>query len=431
MSSEINEYTETKDYMKFYNTGLDYWLSDSRNHITFLDKLPVDYYDLNFHPMKGFYLSKIDKYKLPSKIYGDTRSLSEKFVKTHEMRDGRSTGVLLHGNKGSGKTLQAYDLCRYAVEQKNLPVISVNAAYAGKDFNEFIGSIPNAAVIFFDEFEKKYSDSDKQIEFLSLLDGPHSSNKLFCFTINEINKMNNFLMNRPGRIFYSIGYKGLEPNFIYEYAADNLVNKDHCDSFKIYGYIYGENMTFDMLKAIVEEMNYYDVGIKEAIRYLNVQLTPRSAFHQYQIEKIDWYESIYPFNDDDYDYSSKKAFEKYIGFDLKNYELTGEKYMSVNEDFSVNVKMKKDILNELMEEKRKVEDEYRKKGNSDRETKEKYIAYNLISYVTNFSLEFEENNLIDVSSDGLYYKYRSEFGDEITLKREEKASSKTTYDYLL
>ena len=76
------------------------------------------------------------------------------------------------------------------------------------------------------------------------------------------------MKNRPGRIFYSINYKGLEQSFILEYCRDNLLDQSHCESVARIGSIF-PSLNFDTLKALVEEMNRYGESPDEALQMLN------------------------------------------------------------------------------------------------------------------------------------------------------------------
>ena len=58
-------------------------------------------------PASKFYLEQIDNFKLPAKIYGNDHERHATRIITTFMDRDLSTGVLLSGVKGSGKTLRA------------------------------------------------------------------------------------------------------------------------------------------------------------------------------------------------------------------------------------------------------------------------------------------------------------------------------------
>jgi hypothetical protein len=124
-------------------------------------------------------------------------------------------------------------------------------------------------VILFDEFEKVY-DKDDQEKMLTLLDGVYPSKKLFILTCNDKWRIDNHMRNRPGRIFYSLDFKGLEQDFIIEYCTDNLDNTDQIGSVCRVAAMF-DQFNFDMLKALVEEMNRYEETASESMRMLNAK----------------------------------------------------------------------------------------------------------------------------------------------------------------
>jgi hypothetical protein len=179
-----------------------------------------------------------------------------------------STGVMLNGEKGSGKTLLAKMLSIKGYEL-GIPTIVINAPWCGDKFNAFIQMIEQPVIIIFDEFEKVYDEQEQEM-MLTLLDGVYPSKKMFVLTCNDKWRVNNHMRNRPGRIFYSLEYKGLEEDFIREYCEDNLNAKEHIE--KIVG-IAGtfDQFNFDMLKAIVEEMNRYNETPQEVMTMINAR----------------------------------------------------------------------------------------------------------------------------------------------------------------
>jgi hypothetical protein len=91
------------------------------------------------------------------------------------------------------------------------------------------------------------------------------------------------MRNRPGRIFYMMDFVGLTADFIIEYCNDNLVNKSHIDKLVNIATLFSQ-FNFDMLKAVVEEMNRYNEGPEDALRLLNVKPEFDSGKCKYKVE---------------------------------------------------------------------------------------------------------------------------------------------------
>jgi hypothetical protein len=149
-----------------------------------------------------------------------------------------------------------------------VPAIIINHPWHGDEFNQLIQSITQPCIILFDEFEKVY-DRDDQTHVLTLLDGVFPSKKLFILTCNDKYRIDAHMRNRPGRIFYALDYKGLSLEFITEYCNDNLDVVSHTDAVCKVSSLFSE-FNFDMLKALVEEMNRYKETAQQALDMLNV-----------------------------------------------------------------------------------------------------------------------------------------------------------------
>lgn len=250
----------------FLRNGSTFRPSDEAN-LDLHNKLPVGNYIIKEDQFGNMFFETVDSFEFKGKRYGDNIRNSQRILSTFLARDA-STGVMLTGEKGSGKSLLAKMISIEAAEQ-GIPTLIINAPWAGDKFNKFIQDIEQPCVVLFDEFEKVY-DSDGQEQILTLLDGVFPSKKLFMLTCNDKWRVDQHMRNRPGRIFYMIDFKGLDADFIREYCNDNLNNKQHIEKICQIASLFSQ-FNFDMLKALVEEMNRYDESPEDALRMLNVK----------------------------------------------------------------------------------------------------------------------------------------------------------------
>lgn len=248
------------------------------------DALPIANYLFRYDEKKGVWLEKTDSFTIPEKVYGSLGDRTKRILYSFDQRKNQTTGVLLSGYKGSGKTLLARNLCIEA----NLPVISIDTPYNLSLITDVLATISVPFVLLIDEFEKKYPSADDNhrrrdaedlekasASFLSFLDGTSNFQRLVVLTVNNSYKVNPHLLSRPGRVFYHYTYTGMSKDEITSYLDDKLTNKDklqilrnEIDSLAVMG-----SLTFDILQAIVEEVNRYpDVNVHELLKPMNIGL---------------------------------------------------------------------------------------------------------------------------------------------------------------
>lgn len=264
-------------------------------------KLPLGVYLLRYDSMRQvFYLSKTSDFNLPSKMYGDF-SIVDRWLKTYEEKKAKrkNLGVLLSGVKGAGKTLTAELLCKKA----NQPVIMIRSAFVGEGFETFMTNPElGDCTIFIDEFEKTYngstsdgqrnaSTSDGQRNagegLLQLLDGGYTTSHLFIFTVNDQSKMNDFLMNRPSRIYYRSDYSELPEDVIREVGQDRGLSEDDINDLLICAQTLGNNASFDSLISIIEEAKRFGETPSKAAKYLNFKRESSSFSMRIEVENLE------------------------------------------------------------------------------------------------------------------------------------------------
>lgn len=249
----------------------------SKESLDLHEILPVANYVVKVDANGNLYLEMVEDFPIPGKLYGDTVKQTDRILNTFMSRPAQ-TGVMLTGEKGSGKSLLAKNISIEAAKM-GVPTLIVNAPFAGDKFNTFIQNIDQPVIVLFDEFEKVY-DKESQEHILTLLDGVFPSKKLFLLTCNDKYRVDRNMSNRPGRLYYFIEFSGLSADFVREYCEDNLQNKSNIEMLCNYSIVFSK-FNFDMLKAMVEEMNRYDETPEQVAAWLNTkpELSSKETFN--------------------------------------------------------------------------------------------------------------------------------------------------------
>lgn len=255
-------------------------------------ELPLGTYRVDYNNELKFHVVRIDDLDAPDRIYGDVEQRADRALQTYMQRPG-NTGILATGEKGSGKTM-LMRLIACKAQGLGMPTLVINEQYGGDEFNAFVQAIHQPAVFLFDEIDKVYGPAEnhygndvpgkKQDELLTLLDGVYMGKKLFLLTGNKASKISKHMLNRPGRIFYHFRYDGLDEAIVRQYVAEQLKNQDHGPNIQIV--VDGvDNFSFDMLQALVEEMNRYGEDAQTAVRHMNIR-PEDSEFVYYRVTAV-------------------------------------------------------------------------------------------------------------------------------------------------
>lgn len=245
-----------------------------------LETLPTGNFIVVRPPMGPMFFQQVDRFPESGRMYGDVRSNADRIMKTFLDRP-RATGVLLDGEKGSGKSQLARVVSEIGYDA-GIPTILINDPFFGDDFNKLLGALEQPAIVIFDEFEKVYREQPHQEAILTLLDGVMTTQKLFIFTTNSTYRINEHMKNRPGRMFYWFDFGGLAPEFIREYCIDNLNDQSEIEGIVTVSAMF-RAFNFDMLKAMVEEMNRYREPALEVIKILNTKPYVLSSQDVYEV----------------------------------------------------------------------------------------------------------------------------------------------------
>lgn len=215
---------------------------------------------------KGYYLSKLhDRFILPDVLYGNIESLAIRVWNTFIIGK-TSTGILLTGESGSGKSLLAEVISNLAIS-KGVPVVYITSIKIQPELVDFLKSLSNV-VIYMDEFGKctDYNTQNKMLSFFS----DTVCRRLYVITENSQYEINKFIRNRPGRIRYHIDYKKIPKDIAVDYLKKNVEDlKFREEIYRLY--TVSKVFSFDHLQAICSEHNRYpNDTIDDLIRILNL-----------------------------------------------------------------------------------------------------------------------------------------------------------------
>jgi len=247
------------------------------NGDTALDVLPPRVYTVKYEKNQGFYYLDIvgENLHVPEKIYGTVHARTEKCINTYKDRS-TSTGILLTGDKGTGKSLLTAMLANAAIAELKLPVLVIKEAYEGEKFMSFIESVGECCLLF-DEFGKMYSKSShserpKQDVLLTMMDGIDKTKRFIIMTENSEFEISEFMLGRPSRIYYHFRYTKLDELSIQEYCDDyNLSRQFTADVIALSRHM--SSFSFDVLQTIVEEHQRFGTPVSECVVDLNINST--------------------------------------------------------------------------------------------------------------------------------------------------------------
>lgn len=237
------------------------------------EKLPAGYYRVEYDPRSGYSIRKVDNPMVVNEmVYGLQKDKVEKVIRGFNSTD-RNLGVLLSGDKGIGKSLFTKLLAIKCVEC-GLPVISVTESTP--KLADYLCDFDQECLILFDEFDKVFGyhkdeeGVDVQNSLLPLFDGAVSaSKKLFVITCNEIYRLNDFLVNRPGRFHYHFRFDYPSDGEIKQYLEDKLDKSAYGEIEKVIAFAHKVELNYDCLRSIAFELNH-GYSFEETIKDINI-----------------------------------------------------------------------------------------------------------------------------------------------------------------
>lgn len=263
------------------------------------DLEPGKVYDFKIGKAWGQIVSELKlngEMNLPSTVYQTKKDkiFINRVINNFNKSDKNTTGVLLTGDKGTGKSVTAKLLAKEA----NLPIIIVDSSSNTSLLEGYFKNVTTPVCILLDEVDKYFNTN----EMLTFLDGLHkTAKKLVIMTANNEDNLSNFIKNRCSRIRY---YRHYDMNDdAKEYAElicenKNIENKDELITFIINNIKYP---SIDNISSFIDEFiltKDLNITPEEVLEFMNINVGEKITSPKSE-SSIDFDEE--EFYDDDYD----------------------------------------------------------------------------------------------------------------------------------
>ena len=211
------------------------------------------------------YLVEDKAFEFPKRYYStkEDDKFSDKVINTFSKTEKLTTGVLLSGMKGSGKTIMAKKLA----EKSKLPIIVVDKEVRAMDVENFFAQVTVDVCVIFDEIDKYWNSR----YLLGFLDGVKPScKKLVICTANDEEEIDEYLNDRCSRIRYKRTFEALSKSIVSGVLNDIIKDKKKAEAatefivnnINVVSYdnviIFGEevkNNPNDSFESIINDLN--------------------------------------------------------------------------------------------------------------------------------------------------------------------------------
>lgn len=262
------------------------------NGIDLRSKFEAKNYTLEFDAKSGnVWLEDGKEIVLPAKVYDDSAKMRN-MIKISYGSNSKNLGVLLHGNKGQGKSLTLSLICSEMSKEYSLPVIEINKKIPSSvDFISFLKSIDQDYILLIDEFEKLFDpeteggdDYHDQVSFLAFMNGVYSSSNKVLFLLASNRPANEYMQNRPSRIKFSLEYNELSDVLFNMIVDDKLINKAFKEDLE--ANVSLANLNIDTLISIIEDINMFNEPFSEFKQFYNYKASSLSYEVSMTIEGV-------------------------------------------------------------------------------------------------------------------------------------------------
>lgn len=250
---------------------------------------PGKVYDLLIKTVWGERVTKFvlnGEMNLPPTVYQTKKDkmFIDRVLKNFNSSDKNTAGVLLTGDKGTGKSVTA----KILAEKAQLPIIVINPDMEEKYLEEFFKEFDQPVCVLFDEVDKNF-DTRKMLTFL---DGMHkTAKKLVIMTANDEDNLSSYIKNRCSRIRYYRHYSMLEDAKEYAELICNekgIDNKEEVVNFIVKNIKYP---SIDNISSFIDEVIFtkeWKLSLKEVLEFMNINIGEGSVSEEEENDDNDY-----------------------------------------------------------------------------------------------------------------------------------------------
>lgn len=249
-----------------------------------IDHIPAAVYTVSVNPMTGTVnLHKdVKRFNVPERIYGKSHPKRLSMIMDEFKSRESSLGVILHGLKGSGKSLLAESIANNALVM-DVPVFKIDDSISANVLT-FIASVAGSCVFYFDEYSKYYHKEEHQNEMLTFFSNSAFKKVLFLVCDNTLTRFSEYLIDRPGRFLFRIKYRGIERDAVEEICKINALSDDFTN--EIISFALNVELSVDVINTLVRFAKRCD-SLNELREYYSVLNIPAKKFSKLTVGRLE------------------------------------------------------------------------------------------------------------------------------------------------
>lgn len=245
MENKTQRLIKIGDQIHFTAVGNECELECSKVYVARVDRMSDD-----------VYLEENAPLVMPKDLYTpaeDIKFINKVLNRFNNEKTQGTTGVILAGLKGTGKTVMAKNIAM----RSNLPIITLDKNFPPREIISLMNKIKDERVcIIIDEIDKIKDRAYDDHFLLQLFDGVSTcGNNLILATCNNINDVNDYLLDRCSRVRYYKEFGELTPSMIQSILNEKLDNKDILNTVADFVSMNFGLASFDNVSSFAEEIN--------------------------------------------------------------------------------------------------------------------------------------------------------------------------------